>query len=62
MADLRPRSSYESDNVARSKAEARRAIRTTIGQELKTLYQVPQDLPQRMRMLLMQLSVPHEEE
>jgi hypothetical protein len=44
MADHRPRSSYESDNVPWSKAVARRATRSTIGQELKALYQVPQDL------------------
>jgi hypothetical protein len=43
-----------------SKAVARRATRTTIGQELKTLYQVPQDLPQGMLTLLM--NAPREEE
>ena len=52
----RPRSSYESDNVPRSKAVARRAMRTTIGQELKALYQVPHDLPQGMLTLLIQLN------
>ena len=54
MADRRPGSSYESDNVP--------FTRTTIGQELKALYQVPQDLPQGMLTLLMQLNAPHEEE
>jgi hypothetical protein len=39
---------------------ARRATRTTIGQELKTLYQVPIDLPQGMLTRLM--NAPHEEE
>ena len=38
MADRRPGSSYESDNVP--------FTRTTIGQKLKALYQVPRDLPQ----------------
>jgi hypothetical protein len=33
-----------------------------IGQELKALYQVPQDLPQGMLTRLMQLNAPHEEE
>jgi hypothetical protein len=55
-------SSCESDNVPWSKAVARRATRTTIGQELKTLYQVPQDLQQGKLMLLMQLNAPHEDE
>jgi hypothetical protein len=62
MTDHRPRSSYESDNVSWSKAVTRRAMRTTIGQELKALYQVPQDMPQEMLTLLMQLNAPHEEE
>jgi hypothetical protein len=62
MADHRPRSSYESDNVPWSKAVARRATHTTIGQELKALYQVPQDLPQGMLTLLRQLNAPDEEE
>ena len=62
VADHRPRSSYESDNVPWSKAAARRATRTTIGQELKALYQVPQDLPQEMLTLLIQLNAWHEEE
>jgi hypothetical protein len=53
MRDYSPRSSYESDNVPWSKAVARRATRTTIGQELKALYQVPQDVPQGMLTLLM---------
>jgi len=62
MADQRPRSSYESDNVPWSKAVARGAIRTTIGQELKALYQVQQDLPHRMLQLSMQLSAQQKEE
>jgi hypothetical protein len=55
MADHRLRSSYESDNVPWSKAVARRAARTTIGQELKAFYQVPRDLPCEMLQLLLQL-------
>jgi len=62
MADQRPRSSHESDNVPWSKAVARRATLTTIGQELKALYQVPRDVPQGMLRLLMQLNARHEEE
>jgi len=62
MADQCPRSSYDSDNVPWSKAVARRATRTTIGQELKALYQVPRDVPQGMLTLLMQLNARHEEE
>ena len=56
MRDYRPRSSYESDNVPRSKAVARRAERTMIGQELRARYEVPQDLPHEMLTLLMQLN------
>ena len=36
--------------------------RTKIGQKLKALYQVPQDLPQEMLTLLIQLNACHEEE
>ena len=62
MRDYSPRSSYESDNVPWSKAVVRRATRTTIGQELKALYQVRQDVPQGMLTLLMQLTARHEQE
>jgi len=62
MADQRPRSSYESDNVRWSKAVARRVTHTTIGQELKALFQVPQDLPERMLTLLKKVNARHEEE
>jgi hypothetical protein len=37
------------------KAVTRHSVRTTIGQELKALYQVPQDLPREMLQLLLQL-------
>jgi hypothetical protein len=52
MADHRPRSSYESDNVPWSKAVARRAVRAMIGQDLRARYGVPQDLPHEMLTLL----------
>jgi hypothetical protein len=55
MADHRPCSSYESDNVPWSKAVARRAARNTIGQELKAFYSVPQDLPREILQILLQL-------
>jgi hypothetical protein len=48
MRDYRPRSSYESDNVPWSKAVARRAARTMIGQELRARYEISQDLPHEM--------------
>jgi hypothetical protein len=62
MRDYRHRSSYESDNVPWSKAVARRAVRTMIGQELRARYEVPQDLPHDMLTLLMQLNEREEEE
>jgi hypothetical protein len=62
MADQRPRSSYESDNVLWSKAVARRNIRTTIGQELRTLFKVPQDSPRELLQLLMLVTTRREEE
>ena len=62
MRDYSPRSSYESDNVPWSKAVARRAVRTMIGQELQARYEVPQRLPHEMLMLLVQLNERQEEE
>ena len=62
MRDYRPRSSYESDNVPWSKAVARRAVRTMIGQELRARYEIPQDLPHKMLTLLIQLSEREQEE
>jgi hypothetical protein len=61
MRDYSPRSSYESDNVPWSKAVTSRAVRTMIGQELRTRYEVPQDLPHEMLTLLLQLNEHHEE-
>ena len=63
MADHRPRSNYEPDNVPWSKAAARRAMRNAIGQALETRYQVPpQHLPEEMLTLLMQLNTRYEQE
>jgi hypothetical protein len=50
------RSSDESDQLPYSKTAAHRAVRTTIGQELKARYEVPQDLPHEMIALLMHLN------
>jgi hypothetical protein len=54
----RSRSSDESDQLPYSKTAAHRALRTTIGQELKALYEAPRDLPHEMATLLMHLSAP----
>jgi hypothetical protein len=62
MADHRPRYSCESDNVPWSKAVARRAVRTMIGQELRARYEVPQDLPHEMLAFLVQLNERGQEE
>ena len=62
MRDYRPRSSYELDNVPWSKAVARRAVRTMIGQELRARYEVPQDLPHEMLAFLVQLNERGQEE
>ena len=39
-----------------AKVAAHRAVRTTIGQELKALCEVPRDLPHEMTTLLMHLN------
>jgi hypothetical protein len=62
MTDRRPRSSYESDNLPRSKAAAARAMCITIGQGLMACYEVPQNLPHGLLALLMQLNERPEEE
>jgi hypothetical protein len=62
MRDYRPRSSYESDNVPWSKAVARRAVCTMIGQELRACYEIPQHLPQEMLTLLIRLNGREQEE
>ena len=56
VAHRRFRSRDESDPLPYSKAAAHRAVRTTIGQELKVQYEVPRDLPREMATLLMHLS------
>ena len=52
----RRRSSDESDQLPYAKAAAHRAVRTTIGHELKAHYEVPRDLPHEMTTLLMHLN------
>ena len=52
----RRRSSDESNQLPYAKIAAHRAVRTTIGQELKALYEAPRDLPQEMTTLLMHLT------
>ena len=39
-----------------TKVAANRAVRTTIGQELKALYEAPRDLPHEMTTFLMHLN------
>jgi hypothetical protein len=58
MPDHRPRSSYELDGLRYTKATARRVVRISIGQELRTCCEVPQDLSDEMLTLLMQASAP----
>jgi hypothetical protein len=62
MTDHRPRSSYESDNLPRSKVAARSAMCKTIGQGLIARYEVPRSLPPGLLALLMQLNERPEEE
>jgi hypothetical protein len=56
VAHRRFRSKNKSDQLPYSKAAAYRAVRTTIGQELKARCEVPQDLPHEMIALLMHLN------
>ena len=60
MTDHRPRSSYETDWLPYTKATARCAVRTTIGQELRACYEVPQHMSPEMLALLTQLYRLHE--
>ena len=53
---------YEPDNTPWSKTVALRAVRTMIGLELRVLYEVSQDLPHGMLMLLKQLSEQEEQD
>jgi hypothetical protein len=50
------RSRDESDQLPYSKAAAYRAVRTTIGQELKARCEVTQDLPHEMIAVLIHLN------
>ena len=50
------RLSEGSDQLPYSKTAAHRAVRTTIGQELKARYEVPRDLPHEMTAILMRLN------
>ena len=47
----RPRLNDKADRLPYTKAAAHRAVRTTIGQELKALYEAPRDLPHEMATL-----------
>jgi hypothetical protein len=53
---------YELHKSPYWKAVIRSAAQTAIGDELRALCEVPQDLPRGMFMLLMQLNQPREEE
>jgi hypothetical protein len=55
MADHGPRSSYEPEWLPYTKVAARRAVRMTIGQELRARYEVPQDLSHELLTLLTRL-------
>ena len=50
------RSSDELDQLPYATAAAHRAVRATIGQELKAYYEVARDLPCEMTTLLMHLN------
>ncbi len=50
------RSTNELKQMPYSGAKWRAVVQTKIGQELKTLFEVPQDLPQEMLSLLMRLN------
>ena len=52
----RPRFRSRNESLPYTEVAAHRGVRTTIGQELKALYQVPHDLPQGMLTLLIQLN------
>jgi hypothetical protein len=55
MTDDGPRSSYEPEWLLYTKAGARRAVCRAIGQKLRECYEAPQDLPDELLTLLMQL-------
>ena len=61
MTDHRARSSYELDGLRYTKATARSVVRISIGRELRARCEVPQDVPDEMLTLVMQVSAPHRE-
>ena len=44
------------ESLPYTKVAAHRAVRTTIGRELKALYEAPRDVPYEMTTLLMRLN------
>ena len=58
VTQRRPRLNDKKDRLPYTKIAAHRAVRTTIGQELKTRYEAPEDLPHEMIALLMHLTAP----
>jgi hypothetical protein len=57
----RPRSSYERDWSPFTKKAAQSSVLSAIGQALNGRFEVPQNLPREMTVLLRRLSVAHEE-
>jgi hypothetical protein len=56
MIERRPRSSYESDWLPYTKETARHAVRVAIGQALRARFEAPQELPDEMLALLVQVN------
>jgi hypothetical protein len=54
-ADDHPRSDDKSDQLPYSKAKSRFVMQTKIGEDLKSCYEVPHELPPEMLALLMQI-------
>jgi hypothetical protein len=57
----RPRSSYERDWSPFTKKAARFCVFSAIGQALSSRFEVPQELPREMIVLLMRLNEVYEE-
>jgi hypothetical protein len=57
----RPRSSYERDWSPFTKKAARSAVLSAIGQALSSRFEVPQNLPREMIVLLMRFNEASEE-
>ena len=62
MSPVHSKFSYKSDNVPGSKAVARRALHTMIGQEPRARCEIPQDLPHEKLTLLVELNEREHEE